>query len=187
MLPEFLMHFPNKISTQMNPDIHVSMLTWSTKSLDATSWKCLYFWSTYSLFPATQRAVISHNWAQPCFCVLNPVILIFSATYDYWSSLNCVLETHLCFRYPFYGDESQIFTTSQDLFVSSRSCTMPPFSSGFQPLTFCVRTCSLLSWDYSTCCSPTWKTLLSTATCSHPSAHSSGITSSGWLDYLINV
>lgn len=103
----------------------------------------IYFWSTYSFFPATQRVVISHNWAQPCFCVLNPVILIFSATFDYWLSLNCVLETQLCFCYPFYGDESQIFTTSQDLFLNSRSYTMPPLSSGFQPLTLCHRIIAL--------------------------------------------
>lgn len=153
------MHFPDKIPTQMNPDIHVSLPTLpsgdgSTKSLYLTNQKnakSLNMCSWYACFlpSATQRAVLFHHGAHPSFCILNTVFVNFLPTFRCWLCLHCVLETQLCFCYPLYVDESQIYTSSQASLWAAD--LVLPCSQGFDPWHTVVSTMLPPTTDPRTC------------------------------------
>lgn len=177
----------------MNPNNHVSMLTWSSGdwvplNLQTEQAKNAQSFSRFLLhFPLSCDSMGSP------FPQLSPALLLCfaSATFDCWLSLNCVLETQLCFCYPLCGDESQMCTASQDLVLSRRSFTVLSLVLRVSAISILCKGRALSCRGITALAVPLpgnlFFSLSATVACSHPSARSSNITSAGWLDYLVNV
>lgn len=132
-------------------------------------------------FPTTEPSHPSVFW----------ILSFFLATFDCWLSLHCLLETQVCFSYPLYVNESQIYPSSQ-AFSEFQTLHLPPpilrvwtinvLCEGHAPSYFEI--------IHSTCSLPSGKLfspLYATITHSHPSSPSSNFTSSGRPDYLMSV